>query len=76
MNNKKGTRAKRIAIVMLLLLSAILFSCYGTHTLIRQNNPIVRVAQEDEGDSRFISTYNKIKNTVTLQKYSISTGSW
>jgi hypothetical protein len=37
-------------------------------------NPIVRVAQEDEGDSRFISTYNKIKNTVTLQKYSISTG--
>lgn len=66
-------------IISLFLVLALSVSMIGTAfaatpspTTILEDNAAVRIAQAVNGDERYVSTFDKINNTITTERYSIS----
>lgn len=73
---KKFNKIMSLALVLILCISLAVpaFASTSNGVRILQDNETVRIAQSELDGLRFISTYNKLENTVTLETFDIASG--
>lgn len=73
---KKFNKIMSLALVLILCISLAVpaFASTSDGVRILQDNETVRIAQSESDGLRFISTYNKLENTVTLETFDIASG--
>jgi len=71
---KKKIMSLALALVMCLSLCVPAFAASSNNTRIIQDDNEIRIVQATLGNERYVATYNKILNTMTMERISATTG--